>query len=160
MSPVPARDAIRRRVLSKVRIEARDDLFSCRTVNAPGHKFCKKFGQPLPSGAARAPDAKPIHFPPVLHALQDARAHCHVFFPWYNTEHHHAGLGLLTPGDVHHGLASQRIAARATVLATAYIAHPERFPSGLPHPPADPQEVWINPPQSPLPSQTDRKSVV
>jgi hypothetical protein len=27
------------------------------------------------------------------------------------------GLGLLTPADVHHGVAEQRIAARATVLA-------------------------------------------
>ncbi|PYM32018.1 MAG: hypothetical protein DME17_21430 [Candidatus Rokuibacteriota bacterium] len=35
----------------------------CRTANAPGHKFCKKFGQPLPSGAARAPDASRIISP-------------------------------------------------------------------------------------------------
>ena len=63
-------------------------------------------------------------------------------------EHHHAGLGLLTPADVHHGLAEQRVAARATVLATAYATHPERFPAGLPHPPARPAEVWINPPKT------------
>jgi len=73
---------------------------------------------------------------------------CHVFFPWYNTEHHHSSLGLLTPSDVHHGLAEQRVAARATVLATAYAAHPERFPAGLPQPPARPEAVWINPPKS------------
>jgi putative transposase len=59
-------------------------------------------------------------FPGRFGSIQDARAHCHVFFPWYNTEHHHSGLGLLTPADVHHGLAEQRVAARATVLATAY----------------------------------------
>jgi hypothetical protein len=41
-------------------------------------------------------------------------------------EHHHSGLGLLTPSDVHHGLAEQRVVARAAVLATAYCAHPER----------------------------------
>ena len=86
-------------------------------------------------------------FPARFGSIQDARAHCHVFFPWYNTEHHHAGLGLLTPADVHHGVAEQRIAARATVLATAYAAHPERFPAGQPHPPARPVEVWINPPK-------------
>ena len=56
------------------------------------------------------------------------------FFPWYNTEHRHSGLGLLTPHDVHYGLAPQRVAARATVLATAYAAHPERFPRGQPQP--------------------------
>jgi putative transposase len=47
---------------------------------------------------------------------------------------------------VHHGLAEQRVAARAAVLATAYGVHPERFPGGLPQPPARPTEVWINPP--------------
>src|SRR5437016_5832759 len=30
-------------------------------------------------------------------SIQDARAHCHVFFPWYNTEHHH---GHRRRGDV------------------------------------------------------------
>src|SRR5204863_3453134 len=69
-------------------------------------------------------------FPTRFGSIQDARAHCHVFFPWYNTEHHHSALGLLTPADVHHGRAAQRVAARATVLATAYAAHPERFPAG------------------------------
>jgi len=83
-------------------------------------------------------------FPERFGAIQDARAHCHVFFPWYNTEHHHSSLGLLTPSDVHHGLAEQRVAARATVLATAYAAHPERFPRGLRQPPARPEAVWIN----------------
>jgi len=87
-------------------------------------------------------------FPPRFGSIQDARAHCHVFFPWYNTEHHHSGLGLLTPADVHHGVAEQRVAARATVLATAYAEHPERFPAGLPQPPARPVEVWINAPKT------------
>src|SRR5437867_11264655 len=87
-------------------------------------------------------------FPTRFGAIQDARAHCHVFFPRYNTEHHHSALGLLTPADVHHDVAEQRVAARALVLATAYAAHPERFPAGRPHPPARPVEVWINPPKT------------
>ena len=86
-------------------------------------------------------------FPARFGAIQDARAHCHVFFPWYNTEHHHSALGLLTPADVHHGRAEARLAARALVLATAYTAHPERFPAGRPSPSARPVEVWINPPK-------------
>ena len=86
-------------------------------------------------------------FPTRFGSIQDARAHCHLFFTWYNTEHHHSALGLLTPVDVHHGRAEQRVAARATVLATAYAAHPERFPAGAPHPPVCPMEVWINPPK-------------
>src|SRR6266568_1144280 len=83
-------------------------------------------------------------FPARFGSIQDARAHCHVFFPWYNTEHHHSGLGLLTPADVHHDVSEQRVAARAAVLAMAYGLHTERFPGGLPEPPACPTEVWIN----------------
>jgi hypothetical protein len=55
---------------------------------------------------------------------------------------------------VHHGLAEQRVAARAIVLAAAYAAHPERFPAGLPHPAAQPVEVWINPPKIAVVSRT------
>ena len=47
-------------------------------------------------------------FPTRFGSIQDARAYCHAFFPWYNTKHRHSGLGLLTPHDVHHGLAHQR----------------------------------------------------
>jgi hypothetical protein len=79
--------------------------------------------------------------------MVDSRAFCQAFFPWYNTEHRHSGIGLLTPYEVHHGLADQRIADRAQVLASAYTAHPERFVGGLPQPPARPTEVWINPPK-------------
>ncbi len=87
-------------------------------------------------------------FPDRFGSIQDARTHGQSFFAWYNTEHHHSGLGLLTPADVHHGRVEQRRAARATVLATAYAAHPERFSAGLPQPAACPTAVWINPPKT------------
>jgi hypothetical protein len=74
--------------------------------------------------------------------------------PLVQRRHHHSGLGLLTPHDVHFGLAEQRVAARATVLATAYAVHPERFPRGLPRPPARPEAVWINPPKLPAAEET------
>jgi len=86
-------------------------------------------------------------FPDRFGSIQDARAHGQVFFPWYNTEHRHGALGLLTPHDVHYGLAPHRLAARAAVLAEAYAAHPERFLKGLPQPAACPSAVWINPPK-------------
>ena len=89
-------------------------------------------------------------FPDRFGSIEDARALCHVFFPWYNTEHRHSGLGLLTPHEVHYGLAEQRVEARARVLAAAYAAHPERFVAGLPRPPALPTEVWINKPKAAL----------
>lgn len=79
-------------------------------------------------------------------SIEDARSCFADLFVWYNDEHHHGGLGLLTPRDVHHGLADQRVANRATVLAAAYALHPERFPRGLPVPARPPSEVWINKP--------------
>jgi putative transposase len=85
-------------------------------------------------------------FPDRFGSIQDARSFGHSFFPWYNTEHRHSGLGMLTPHDVHYGLAAQRVAARARVLGAAFVAHPERFVAGPPHPLALPTEVWINKP--------------
>jgi len=85
-------------------------------------------------------------FPERFGSYEHAREHCRVFFPWYNNDHRHAGLGMLTPSDVHHGLAEQRLEERAAVLARAYQEHPERFPRGLPTPGQLPAEVWINKP--------------
>ncbi|WP_310569062.1 IS3 family transposase, partial [Gemmatimonas sp.] len=90
-------------------------------------------------------------FPARFGSLEDARAHCVDFFHWYNTEHHHSGLGLHTPFDVHHQLADARNAARADVLTAAYAARPDRFVHGLPTPRALPTAAWINPP-TPRPS--------
>jgi putative transposase len=53
---------------------------------------------------------------------------------------------LMTPHDVHHGLAQEKWQQRARALAAAYAAHPERFPHDLPMPPPMPTEVWINQP--------------
>jgi putative transposase len=96
-------------------------------------------------------------FPERFGALEDARAFCQVFFPWYNTDHHHSGLGLLTPHDVHHGLAEARLAGRASVLTAAHAAHPERFPRGRPRPATLPTEVWINRPTTPRPTEGPRQ---
>jgi putative transposase len=87
-------------------------------------------------------------FPERFGSIQDARRVGHVFFPWYNTAHRHSGLGMLTPHEVHYGLAAKRVEARRRVLAAAYAAHPERFVAGLPRPPALPTEVWINKPKA------------
>jgi putative transposase len=85
-------------------------------------------------------------FPERFGSIQDARAFCRDFFRWYNTEHYHSGLGLMTPFDVHFGFAEEKRARRAQVLAGAYARHPERFVQGVPRPEALPKEVWINKP--------------
>ena len=88
-------------------------------------------------------------FPERFGSMQDARAHALPFFVWYNDEHHHTGLALLTPADVHFGRVEARLAGRAEVLAAACAAHPERFVRGAPRLATPPTAAWINRPQSP-----------
>jgi len=85
-------------------------------------------------------------FPDRFGSIEDARAFCVAFFAWYDTEHRHSGIALLTPEDVHYGRATERLAARGVVLDAAYAAHPERFVRRPPRPAAPPTAVWINPP--------------
>ena len=81
---------------------------------------------------------------------------CRSFFPWYNTEHRHAGIAMLTPHDVHYGRASQILEKRERTLRVAWSRNPERFVNGTPKPQPLPQQVWINPPAAaatPQPAQ-------
>jgi putative transposase len=59
-------------------------------------------------------------FPERFGSIQHARSFCTDFFEWYNTMHHHGSLGLLTPFDVHYGLAAKRTEERAFVLRKAF----------------------------------------
>ena len=85
-------------------------------------------------------------FPARFGSIEDARAFCGVFFDYYNHEHRHSGIGLMTPATVHHGHAQQTHTARAAVLDAAYAATPERFVRQAPRPPALPTGAWINKP--------------
>jgi putative transposase len=87
-------------------------------------------------------------FPERFGSIEHARALSGDLFQWYNHEHHHSALGLLTPADVHYGRAAAMIAQRAGTLAQAHARHPERFVRGVPEPPALPAAVWINKPPS------------
>ena len=87
-------------------------------------------------------------FPDRFGSIQDARAFCQQFFGWYNVEHRHSGIAMMTPEAVHYGHAAQLHQARAQVLAAAYAAHPERFVRRPPAPKPLPTAVWINPPES------------
>ena len=87
-------------------------------------------------------------FPERFGCIEDARAFLVDFFRWYNNEHHHTSLGLLTPADVHFGRAEQRHSERSMVLSAAHQAHPERFVNGTPTPPPLPTAAWINKPKS------------
>ena len=86
-------------------------------------------------------------FPNRFGSQEDARGFCQGFFTWYNDEHYHSGLGMLTPASVHYGRAEEVLARRSKTLDAAYEAHPERFTGKRPRPLALPGAVWINPPE-------------
>lgn len=85
-------------------------------------------------------------FPERFGSLEDARIFCRAFFRWYNQEHYHSGIALLTPHTLHHGSATAVLQQRAEVLNRAYQAHPERFVQKPPCPGPVPTAVWINKP--------------
>ena len=85
-------------------------------------------------------------FPDRFGGPEDSHAFCHRFFPWYNDDHRHSGIGMLTPAMVHFGQAPAILEQRQTVLDAAYLAHPERFVRKPPSPLPLPEEVWINKP--------------
>ena len=87
-------------------------------------------------------------FPDRFGSIHDARAFLKQFFGWYNAQHRHSGIAMMTPEAIHYGHAARLHQARAQVLAAAYAAHPERFVRRPPAPKPLPTAVWINPPES------------
>ena len=87
-------------------------------------------------------------FPEWFDSIEQARAFCRSFFAWYNDQHRHSGIGLMTPAAVHYGRAKELHAARARILEAAYAATPERFVRGAPKPPTLPSAAWINKPDA------------
>ena len=91
-------------------------------------------------------------FPRSFGCIEDAKAFCRAFFAWYNPAHHHAGLGLMTPDQVHYGQADAIHATRQITLNAAFAAYPEASSKSLPPRRKKPTAVWINPPQAKPPS--------
>ena len=87
-------------------------------------------------------------FPARFGCIEDARAHCQLFFAWYNTEHRHSGIGYMTPHSVHYGHAQALREVRQAALDAAFLTTSERFKGRRPHPPELPTAAWINPPPS------------
>lgn len=87
-------------------------------------------------------------FPNHFASFAQARVWVQAFIQWYNYEHYHSALGLLTPAVVHHGQAQHVQNQRQQVLTLAYQAHPERFVSGQPAVPDLAPSVWINRPNT------------
>ncbi|MBK8101376.1 MAG: transposase [Planctomycetes bacterium] len=84
-------------------------------------------------------------FPDRFGSIEHARTYCGSLFDWYNHQHYHTGIALLTPAVVHHGRVDDVLAVRNDALARAYADHPERF-ARAPRAKRPPPAVWINPP--------------
>lgn len=89
-------------------------------------------------------------FPERFGFIADARGFCREFFSWYNSEHRHVRIGLMTPEVVHYGRAFQLWDKRRRVLLEAFEHHPESFVRRPPTPPPLPTSVWINRPRENL----------
>lgn len=85
-------------------------------------------------------------FPDRFSSIEHARVYCQSFFHWYNTEHRHSGIVMLTPEVVHYRREKDVLAERQRVLDEAFARHPERFARGCPRVPTLPPAVYINPP--------------
>lgn len=88
-------------------------------------------------------------YPDRFGSIEHARSFNADFFYWYNDLHHHSGIRLLTPRDLHYGFATMKLEARNILLAHAYAKHRNRFPNGPPSAGKPPTEVWINKPKEP-----------
>lgn len=89
-------------------------------------------------------------FPERFGSLADARGFMDRFTTAYNHEHHHSGIGLHTPADVHYGHAKTVAVQRSAALAAARAATPERFGSDTDPKILDlPKDAWINQPATP-----------
>jgi putative transposase len=85
-------------------------------------------------------------FPKRFGCIEDAKIFCRSFFDWYNKEHHHTGIGLMTPDQVHYGQTEAIHTARQVTLDQAFRENPGRFVNKPPVPPVKPTATWINPP--------------
>ena len=91
-------------------------------------------------------------YPGYFATIEDAKEWARAFFHWYNQEHYHSGLSLLTPAMVHEGQSEVVCEQRQQVMTKAFNKHPERFKNGHPVAKREPNEVWINQPLDPQPT--------
>ena len=85
-------------------------------------------------------------FPARFSSLEEAEIFCRDYFIWYNECHHHTGIALLTPDQVHSGKAAEAQARHQETLDAAFARNPIRFGNRRPLVPSLPEIVWINRP--------------
>lgn len=120
-----------------------EDLGVTRSHSRPKVSNDNTYSEALFKTAKYMPD-----FPDRFATIASARAHMMAFAAWYNHDHHHSGIGMHTPADVHYQRTETVDVTRRRTLTAARDAHPERFAPGeaLPKILRLPENVWINEP--------------
>ena len=95
-------------------------------------------------------------FPGRFEDITAAIAFCRSFFPWYNTEHRHAGIAMLTPDDVHHHRAPDVLARNHVLPGEPASPSPRTLRPRTPKPAPLPEAVWINPPATSTTGETSQ----
>jgi len=85
-------------------------------------------------------------FPKCFGCIQDAKQFCRTFFAWYNCDHKHSGIAMLTPETVHYGRAQVVLGQRQETLNNAFKQNPMRFKGRRPNTKEVPESAWINQP--------------
>jgi putative transposase len=98
-------------------------------------------------------------FPQRFGSHEDALGFCRRFFRWYNNEHYHSGIGMLTPASLHYGQAEKILSDRKQTLERAWGKTPERFVHGIPKPERPLQAVWINSPTRAMEKKNEAPAV-
>lgn len=89
-------------------------------------------------------------FPARFASFAEAEDFCRDYFAWYNQEHYHTGIALLTPAQVHYGEAEAVLARRQATLDAAFAKAPAQFGHRCPQVARLPEKVWINRPAQPV----------
>ena len=76
-------------------------------------------------------------FPKCFDCMEDTKRFHRECFAWHNEAYHHAGLGLMTPNQVHDGQ-----------IDAIHAAIPSSSSQNRPYRPQKPNAVRINPPQN------------
>ena len=76
--------------------------------------------------------------------LDQAKVEMKKFFDWYNHDHRHINLGLLTPSMVYEGRTVEVLERRKKVLKEAFNSFPERFNRAGPRLAVPVENVGIN----------------
>ena len=93
-------------------------------------------------------------FPARFGSLDEAETFCREYFVWYNEEHYHSGIALLTPSQVHYGQAESVLARRQATMDAAFSEAPAQFRNRRPQVGRLPETVWINRPAEPVSAVT------